>query len=150
MKRFKSVAYHEAGHAVAGAVLLKRFAPVSVDGRGGKFHGGLIEVHDSDQYARWNAAVLCMAGPYAEARAGKMSRWLAVWRGGNDDKRDASELIAWLVARGFAKSERDAWEYIEAATPAFLTKNWGAIERVAAELLKRGRLEADEVRQLAI
>lgn len=148
MRRHKATAYHEAGHAVAGAVLLDIVAAVEIDGREGRFHGDRIIVSTIDQYTHWNAAVHCLAGPYAEARAAKCSRATAIWRGGLDDMAHAKKIIEHLVANGFSRSEDDAWERADAHADDFLTEHWQAIERVALGLIERGRLEAPEVSEL--
>jgi hypothetical protein len=68
---------------------------------------------------------------------------------GKLDLQAAAPAISWLVRRGHARIRMEALVRIHSATLAFLMFRWDAIERVATELLKHGRLTARRVRALA-
>lgn len=148
----KVAAFHEAGHAVARAHVGARItaAKINLDGTGVSFGTGeLWRSASCGQGAAWDALIVTLAGAYAEARISKQSRVLICLTRAREDMEEGREAVRWLVRRGFAVSIEAAWERAERETLDFLRDSWSAIERVAAGLLERGSLEADEVRRLA-
>ncbi len=153
MKRLfqKAAAFHEAAHAVARAHVGAQVTGAEIRPDGTGFSEGTGELWRSasgGQYAAWDALIVALSGPYAEARLSKQSRAIVCLTRGRDDWQGAKLAIRWLAAKDFAPSEAKAWERAERETLDFLRSRWPAIERVAAGLLERGRLEAEEVRRL--
>jgi predicted component of type VI protein secretion system len=68
---------------------------------------------------------------------------------GRRDLEEAGPAIALLVKRGYARNRLAALERVHIETACFVGARWGAIERVAAALLRHGRLSGRQVRTLA-
>jgi hypothetical protein len=147
----KASAFHEAAHAVARLYVGARATDVEIRNDGSGLSHGTGELWEAGygQYALWNFLLYALAGPYAEARVSHRDRVLVMFTRGAEDYRATQEPIAWLVARGYAATERAAWRHAESETLVFLRERWPAITRVAAALLKSGRLSALEVHELA-
>lgn len=144
----KATAFHEAGHVVA-----RHFTGAGVfgveactDGTGEAFGSGKIfESSGSGQYAAWDALLITLAGPYAEARQSHQSRMSVILSHGYDDWQEAKIIISWLVENDFAANEQGAWRRGKIETANFLKSKWPKIERVATALRKQGKLTPDEV-----
>ena len=152
MKFQKGAAYHEAGHAVARLWVGGEPMPVEVrrDGTGLSHGSGQVwRTAGEGQYALWDRVLLCLAGPWAEARAVKRSGFATLMTYGADDWREAQRYIGQIVQGRGASSERDAWVRAERETRQFVGEAWPDIERVAEALRREGRLDAEGVRRLA-
>lgn len=147
----RAAAFHEAAHAVARAHVGAKItgAAISLDGAGVSFGTGeLWRSASGGQGAAWDYLIVTLAGAYAEARIAKQSRAVVCLTRGREDHEEARAVIRWLTAHDFATNESAAWDRAERETLEFLREGWPAIERVAAGLLKSGRLEAAEVQRL--
>lgn len=97
----------------------------------------------------WNGLLILFAGPYSQAYASRRSLTRAIFKSGNLDRKEAATAIAWLVRRGYVRDRTEALDRVHQETVVFLLLRWDAIERVAAGLLKAGRLSSRQVRALA-
>jgi hypothetical protein len=97
----------------------------------------------------WNWCLVLFAGSYAEAFETRRSLARTLRTSGKLDLESAAPAVAWLVRRGYARTRMEALRRVHAETLVFLMLRWDAIERVAAGLLKDGRLTARRVQGLA-
>jgi hypothetical protein len=151
MKRIpKAAAYHEAAHAVARIHVGAAASAVEVRLSDKGLHGHqepLVYRKDSQGFA-WDFALVCLAGPYAEARVSwRMLTCILNTTGAHDDEASAHEH-AWLEANGYAADYSAAWRRTRREMREFLHQRWPAIALVAEALQARGRLEAHEVTTL--
>ena len=85
----------------------------------------------------------------SQAFATRRSLKRTLLHSGKLDLQEAAPVVSWLVKRGYAPTRMAVLRRTHAATTAFLVFRWDAIERVAAGLLKNGKLTARQVRALA-
>lgn len=146
----RATAYHEAGHAVArlhvGAIAAAVEAPSS---GGGYTHGTPNRWPGRGQRRMWTWLLVLFAGSYAQAFASRRALDRVLITSGRLDLKEARPAIDWLVARGHAESSLEVLARVHLATCLFLALRWGAIERVARELRRSGRLTGRQVRALA-
>lgn len=157
-KAIESIAYHEAGHAVAAhahKVRTKAVTIVPADGSLGRlenqpyFKDINIEYDNSPRARRRveNMVIVCLAGPVAQRRFNPRGSW-RVNAGG--DWYQVENLLSHLV--GSAEQVAEYWERMEIRTRDFVQDPdwWFLIERVAGRLLERQTLTGVEVRKLMI
>lgn len=149
----KAVAYHEAGHAVARIHVGAGATAVEIRPDGSGFcHGTgqpMLIVDGASQEAAYNVILIFAAGPHAEARASRKSAAVTMLTSGSDDWKQIEPQIDWLIARRFAQDSGRAQSRMRQHLRQFFKQRWPAIERVAAALLQKRFLSADEVRALA-
>lgn len=150
VRKRKAIAFHEAAHAVArlhvGAVA------TAVEIRGTRFgytHGTPNRWPGRGEHRMWKWLLCLFAGSYAEAFVMRRSLVRTMFTSGKRDFEYAEPAIRWLVAHGYAAKSLEVLTRNHVATCAFLAMRWDAIERVAQELSRRGRLTGRQVRKLA-
>lgn len=97
----------------------------------------------------WNGLLILFAGSYSQAYASRRSLTRTLFSSGDLDRKEAATAIAWLVRRDYVRDRKEALDRVHQETVVFLLLRWDAIERVAAGLLKAGRLSSRQVRALA-
>jgi hypothetical protein len=97
----------------------------------------------------WKRLLVLFAASYAQAFASRRSLWRTFRYSGKLELEEAAPAISWLVQRGYVRNRTEALRRVHAAALAFLLLRWDAIDRVAAGLLKDGRLSARQLRVLA-
>jgi hypothetical protein len=97
----------------------------------------------------WNWLLVLFAGSYGQAYATRRSLKRTFVHSGKLDLEAAAPAVNWLVHRSYVRSRMEALERVHFETVVFLALRWDAIQRVAAGLLKDGRLTARQVRALA-
>ena len=140
----RSTAVHEAGHAVAairaGLVFDRVTAIADLEEElDGALHWNALEASGEIAMPPELVAVVLLAGPCAEARASRkrpdqvFTGWAAI-----DDRESVAQLG--LSDAQFVAASRDAQALVE--------RDWPAIERVAAELLRGRDLGYEDVEAL--
>jgi hypothetical protein len=143
----RAAAFHEAGHAVARLHVGAPATAVQIIPHG--------MTHGSRRWAgrgerrMLNWLLVLFAGSYAQAFETRRSLARTVLHSGKLDMQAAAPAVAWLVRHGYARTRMEALRRVHAETVLFLMLRWVAIERVAAGLLKDGKLTARQVRALA-
>lgn len=146
-------AYHQAGHAVAGASLHLNLRASLVGSGGGTFEhvhwtppvGWLQLPASAPQRARdliERRAICCLAGPEAERR---LSGRPPASRQGVDRER-AHQLISSMADGEWEREGYISW--LEARAVMLVQLEWQSIRSVATALLEEGRLTAARVRTL--
>lgn len=97
----------------------------------------------------WSWLICLFAGTYAEAFCCGLTLSHVMRGSGRLDLKLAAPAIEWLVKRGHAKDRMEALRKVHTGTIALVFLRLGAIEVIAASLLRNGRLTPLEVRQLA-
>ncbi len=157
-KELESIAYHEAGHAVAAhahQVRIKALTIVPADGTLGRLESqpyfkGINIDYDSSPRAQQrveNMVIVCLAGPAAQRRFYPRGSWRVNAKG---DWQQVMDLLSYLVG-----SEEQLTAYcnlMEIRARDFVRDPewWFLIERVAQRLLDRQTLTGAEVRKLMI
>lgn len=152
-RELRLTAHHEAGHAVMAELCGQHVTAVEIvgdDDRSGsvrslRFRPDPLEVVDpSLPTAHLERRLLCLlAGPVAEEMAGGRDDWAE--RGGPE--LDDAVRLAMKIARDCER----VLPYLEEArshVETLLEQHWESVERVAVELMARGRLGGDEVRRV--
>lgn len=140
----RTTALHEAGHAVAavraGLVFDRVTAIADLEEElDGALHWNDLEASGEVAMSPELVAVVLLAGPVAEARALRrrpdrvFTGWAAL-----DDRESVAQLG--LSDQQFVAASRAALELVE--------RDWPAIERVAAELLRGRELGYEDVEAL--
>jgi ATP-dependent Zn protease len=146
--RRRSIAYHEAGHAVVAHRLGVEVEHVTIvpdhTSRGHFVHADLFCARGlgSDRANLERAIAIYLAGPLAQAR---LLRRLDRRRGGRQDYDCASGLARYLAG---AAGEREFLRYQERRTHALVEHYWNEIELVAQALIKRDQLSGPEVKDI--
>jgi hypothetical protein len=138
----ENVAYHEAGHAVAGHLVGRRFTRVSIiadEESHGRCHFAKIASQwnpewDSGPRTRHRIeswAISCLGGPVAE------ELFTGVWDdiGATGDERKTLDLLEYLA---ISTSELEAyWDWLLERTRAMLwaPRHWRSVEALASELM---------------
>jgi len=175
-ERAKMTAYHEAGHAVASFELLGKASTVEVGlGRGfaatgnaddlslarfdrilDAIHAGRVEderwvLGQSEEQIAYTHFVLesdqqiALAGPLAQSRVSGVALARVLEISGAEDLAQWEHSQALLAHVRTIDRDRD-WKRIVADTESLLDRQWSAVERLAVELLRRGRMSPDDVR----
>jgi hypothetical protein len=97
----------------------------------------------------WNWCLVLFAGSYAQAFVSRRSLARTLMNSGKLDLEEAAPAVAWLVRHGYVSNPMEALWRVHGETLAFLALRWDSIERVAAGLVKDGKLTARQVRALA-
>jgi len=143
----RASAFHEAAHAVAR---LHVGAPaMAVQIIPGGFTHGSRRWPGRGQHRMWNWLLVLFAGSYGQAFATRRSLKRTFLHSGKLDLVAAAAALTWLVRHRYVRSRMEALERMHFETVVFLALRWDAIQRVAAGLLKDGRLTARQVRALA-
>ena len=143
----RATAFHEAAHAVARLHVGAPATAVQIIPRG-VIHGSR-RWPGRGQHRMWNWLLVLFSGSYAQAYATRGSLRRTFLHSGKLDLVEAAPAINWLVRHRYVRSRMEALERVHFETVVFLVLRWDAIERVAAGLLKDGRLTARQVRALA-
>jgi hypothetical protein len=150
----EATAYHEAGHAVAAWRLGYRPISASIttpeDSVGevsheSPFPGDNLEFDASD-LARLRverAIIIRLAGPVAQKRY-RQTSWRR-WHGGAD-YAVASDLALRVCGSGAIASAFLKW--LDLRAERLIEEHWPAVERLATALIKRGRMNQDEIAAL--
>ena len=154
-KKLQSVAYHEAGHAVAAWRLRLKINSVTI--RGTDDYAGLtshsnplrgidIEVDASDR-ARCrveNAIMVCMAGPVAQKKFNPTGfrRWHA-----ESDWDHAGDLLI-RIAPATVRGGTAYWTLLEERTKGLIGVNWVEVQTLAEALLESETLKRPEIRRI--
>ncbi len=141
-----ATAYHEAGHAVMALALGRPVAHVSIR-PGREFLGtcafGKAVFRPSEDWLE-REALIALAGAAAEARRTGEYAWGAAAR----DQAYVEELA--LQRAGGARQAQRLLRRLLAKAEHLLARqeNWRAVERLAAELLRRGEISGRMARHL--
>lgn len=149
-RRRRTAAYHEAGHAVARIFVGASATTVEIGAAGGGFTHGILNRwpgRGADQM--WTWLLVLFAGSYAEALASGRTVDNVLVDSGRLDLKEAAPAIRWLVKHGHTKDRMDTLIKLNFITSCFLALRWGAIERVASELMRSGRLSGRQLKRLA-
>jgi len=174
MSTLRATAYHEAGHAVAAALLDIDFEKVTVvpDGEA----AGRITYADLDPelQAAWDAGdrinnarvrlwvertcIVTLAGSIAQCRFSPRSDWKF---GREGDARfsgvgkilapgsDLSKVVRWIDDLGFTGKVAAAYmAYLEMSAEALIKERWADVQKIAETLAEQKTLWADDVHQL--
>ena len=147
--RRRSIAYHEAGHAVVAHRLGVEVEHVTIvpdhTSRGHITHGDLFCTHGrgSDRANLERAIAICLAGPLAQAWL--LRRYSERRCGGRQDYDCASGLARYLAG---SAGEREFLRCQERRTHALVEQYWNEIELVARALLERDQLSGAEVKHI--
>ena len=146
-----TTAYHEAGHAVAAAVLGVGFRYATMKPR----HDADGSVHLRSSARRWTAksCAVSLSGVIAETKyivrdngePGEAVRDDLDTSASGD--YDHVVLLAELEAAGPEHIQQRIDEGRELAEST-VSLNWAAVEKVAARLIRAGRIDAAEVREI--
>lgn len=143
----RTTAYHEAGHAAAGAVFKQNpdWASIVPDPKTSvlaevtKMDGDL----DSEEGLK-NEIIIYYAGQYAELRTGSSVRRAklgAIW-----DDKVARDCIVRICGENSTEKQLDACEKkMRVAAEKFVDEHWPLVERIAAELLEHTTLVWEEL-----
>jgi len=165
-KRLEATAYHEAGHAVAGYLLRRRFEYVTIVPEGDcegvtefgpldHLIGALVEGAESGPILAYlrQALVTVLAGPTAEERWSGVPQPLEhLW--GQDALATEDDHAQAIDMAGFiGNNPEDAASVLrDAALEARLLwrepRNWAAVDVLAAELLQVQRVEGRRARRV--
>jgi len=149
-RRRRGSAYHEAGHAVARLHVGAIATTVEIGTMGGgSTHGTPNRWPSRAPRRMWTWLLVLFAGSYAQAFATRRSVHRVLITSGRLDLREAKPAIDWLVKRGHASSSLEALARVHIDACWFIALRWPAIERVAGELLRTGRLTGRRVKVLA-
>jgi ATP-dependent Zn protease len=145
----RAAAYHEAGHAVAHVALLGSASAIKsvrirADG------SGLVSYARSFRPRREvDEAVIFYAGPVAEARVtGGRPEDIAYRQMDNPTHASDWEMVFQHIAALSVSYPVVTLAYVQQRTEELLTKNWAAVERLAAALLEHRSLAGAQVREL--
>lgn len=144
----KAAAYHEAAHAVGRVVMGFPATAITLGRSGGGITHGSGGIQALGQHGAWALLVCLFAGAYAEARVSRRSRAAVLWASGRSDLEAAVPVIRWLINGRHTKSRRHALLRVDVQTRVFVSLSWPAIDRVARQLRKAGRLKAHQVRSM--
>ncbi len=142
----EATAYHEAGHAVMALALGRPVAHVSVR-PGREFLGtcafGKAVFRPSEDWLE-REALIALAGAAAEARRTGEYAWNAAAR-----DQVYAEALALQRAGGARQANRLLRRLLAKAEHLLAREeNWRAVERLAAELLRRGEISGRTARHL--
>jgi hypothetical protein len=146
--RCRTVAFHEAAHAVAFLHIGRASPAIRISARGSGITWGKVDVRCSPDGVR-DFLMCILAGPLMESIIGGRSLDELLEGGGIGDAIFTRELIAWLVKRGHARSRRVELERAHVSALTLIGTRFDAIERVARALGRSGRLTSRQVRALA-
>jgi len=154
----QSIAYHEAGHAVAHVELRVPFKYVTITPDEAAGSLGHVQANDTPAWfdpesnTDWrrhqlyieDQIVILWAGPAAEAKLKGRNNW----RGSRSDMSTAIDLAFYVYGR--TDTVEKYVSYLRSLATGFVDArwNWLCIERLAASLLERERIHAREVRKL--
>ena len=154
-KKLQSVAYHEAGHAVAALRLRLKINSVTI--RGTDDYDGLtshsnpprgidLEVDASDR-ARCrveNAIIVAMAGPVAQRKFNPKGfrRWHA-----EPDWHQAVDLLI-RIAPESERGRNAYWTLLEERTKGLIGVFWVDVQTLAEALLESETLKRPEIRRI--
>jgi ATP-dependent Zn protease len=147
--RRRSIAYHEAGHAVVAHRLGVEVEHVTIvpdhTSRGHFVHDDLFCARGlgSDRANLERAIAICLAGPLAQAWL--LRRYSERRCDGRQDYDCASGLARYLAG---AAGEREFLRYQERRTHALVERYWNEIELVAQALIERDQLSGAEVKDI--
>lgn len=141
------VAFHEAGHAVVSTFVNVPFRAVVIRSSGEGCCVGTGKYQQLQRYEVHDHIVATLAGPYAEARIAKRSKFDLVFR--QPDGEAALEMMRWLVDRGYVPNMRAAEFRFDEITRQVLDQAWTGVERVATALVQHRELTPGAVAALA-
>lgn len=159
-RRYRSTAFHEAGHAVAGLaygvrrqLVLASIVPDEAEGTRGhvtrrRFSRRAVEEIETGDPMRVRLRlepeiVLTYAGVIAErAFTGRRHNWI----GASFDLASAGDYVFRCVGSDKQASLYSRWLWT--VTEELVGLHWGDIEHVADALLERLELDADEIRSV--
>tara|TARA_B100000959_G_scaffold274680_1_gene326941 strand:- start:56 stop:775 length:720 start_codon:yes stop_codon:yes gene_type:complete len=140
-------AYHEAGHAAAGAIFKQNpdWATIIPDPKANilaevtRLDGDLVSEEGLKE-----EIIFCYAGQYAELRAGSSARRAKL--AAMTDDETARDYILRLCGEDATEEELSATEEeMRAAASEFINEHWALVERIATELLERTTLVWEEL-----
>ena len=143
----RTTAYHEAGHAAAGAIFKQNpdWASIVPDPK----TSVLAEVTKMDRDLNSkeglkNEIINYYAGQCAELRAGgsvRRAKSGAIW-----DDKEARDCIVRICGKNSTEKQLDACEKkMRKAAGKFVDEHWSLVERIAAELLEHTTLVWEEL-----
>jgi hypothetical protein len=149
----RSIAYHEAGHAVIAFVLGRWIAKVTIvpgslyDPDGSEFGGwggdqgylGLVVSTDSHRYEE---ALVCIAGPAAQKQFGNPAKWAME----ADYFMVGKALEEFKAAHGFASVK----QYAEKLVELMVSQHWELITALAEHLLVVKEMDSDAAREFLV
>ena len=153
LKRRLAIAHHEAGHAVAAFRAGREIREVCISAAtDDPMYDGNIQ-HDNPLYGQHigdgderlsdyydGELIIALAGPEAEHRHNSGARIAG------NDLDVAQEILDRFVG---SRVERERYlRLMQRETRGLVNREWPAIERVAAALLRHGRLTGGQVAQL--
>ncbi len=145
------IAHHEAGHAVAGYLLGRRFTSLSVWGR---IQFEPVPLEDRDAIA--TEVIATLAGPLAQQRAVRspgitLIGWHILGEGGDDsDMAITRRLLTLLCGDDRGEAERE-FRHLCASTEELLDQTpgaWQAINTLATVLYDRETLSYTDATQI--
>ena len=143
----RATAYHEAGHAAAGAIFKQNpdFATLMPDPKTNILAEVTRMDHDLDsKKALKEEIIFCYAGQYAELRAGSSARRARL--GARTDDEAAKGYLLCLCGEDATEEELSAMEdKMRVATSKFVDEHWALVERIATELLEHTTLVWEEL-----
>ena len=143
----RATAYHEAGHAAAGAIFKQNpdFATLMPDPKTNILAEVTRMDHDLDsKKALKEEIIFCYAGQYAELRAGSSARRARL--GARTDDEAAKGYLLCLCGEDATEEELSAMEdKMRVATSKFVDEHWALVERIATELLECTTLVWEEL-----
>jgi hypothetical protein len=146
----KTVAYHEAGHAVISIFLRLRVRYATLkpdeDSKGHVRYGYRpIDPNACDIFSRnaiWlRSAIVSYAGPIAQRRYSPSS--VRSFQGSGDFSQIADAGLA--MAQGGTKEANALFRWLRLHTEGLVDVAWPQIKSVAEELLRKGRLSEKEI-----
>ncbi len=143
----RAAAFHEAGHAVARLHIGAPATAVQIVPYG--YTRGSRRWPGRGQMRMWKWLLVLFAGSYAQAFETRRSLARTIRTSGKRDLEAAAPAVVWLVRKGYARTRMAALRRVHADTMVFLVLRWDAIDRVAAALLKDGKLTARQLRAAA-
>ena len=154
-RRLTRTAYHEAGHAVMGFLVGRRFRLVTIepgeDSLGHvmfeKFSKGFQPGHNSGLRTRAqieNGVMAALAGPTAEhLYSGRRNN-----RGASDDHHYAVDLATYEVSEDKELEAYIRWLSVRTRNRLTVPANWSAVKAVANELLVCRRMSGKRTREV--
>ena len=146
----RATAYHEAGHAAAGALFGKHpdWATLVPDPKTNILAEVTQVDGDLDSVEGLEAEIInCYAGQCAEIRSGGSIRRARL--GALLDDEVARDCIVHILGKGTTDSKVNAFEKkMRKAATKFVEKHWALVERIALELLEHTTLVLEELESL--
>lgn len=157
-RRASAAAYHEAGHAAVAVRLGFQIESVEITPDREEQQGLCVHVRDheslrnlrnGDQERVRESILILLAGTAAETRAGYGD---SVCQGESQDASDALDLAFGLGEIGEEDSVEDFFAELSRQTEELLAEPgvWAAVEALAAELLRVGRVSGEQVHTICV